>query len=361
MLKYATFLLLLLNTSNATAQLRIYRPATLADGWETDTISTVPLNPTIILNMMEEAANSEPFDLRGITIVKDDKLVVDEYYNSFYWENIHDIRSAGKSVTAILALIAVEKGLLSLDTKVISLFPEYANHQNPSTAKSNITLKDLLTMSAGLDADSDNAASPGNEGNWAWAKDYVKLILDLPMAFTPGEHYVYNSACAMLVGAAIEKVSSKTLEAFAREHLFEPMEFGAFFWQKTPAGRTTAMGNLYMRTRDMAKLGYLLVSDGKWKGRTILSPESIKAITTHYQDITNYYAASGYGFMWYLNQMKIKGKTIPYYFASGNGGNKIFVVPAFDLIVAIGQTAYGQGYGHRRADQYFKMVLEACF
>ncbi len=359
MRKYFFFLFFLLGYSFVVAQPKLYRPPVLTDGWETDTVASFPLDTTILLELLKEAANAEPFDLRGLVVVKDGKLIIDEYYNSFFWENIHDIRSAGKSVTSILALIAVEKGLLSLDTKILSLFPEYADHRHPSAAKSSITLKNLLTMSSGLDADSDNPSSPGNEGNWLWAKDYVRLILDLPMAFGPGERYVYNSACAMLTGAAIEKVSGKTLEEFAREHLFEPMEFGDFFWQKTPAGRTAAMGNIYLRTRDMAKIGYVLASGGKWKGRQILTPESVKAITTHYLDIANYSAAAGYGFMWYLNEAKIKDKSIPFYFASGNGGNKIFVVPSLNLVVAVGQTAYGYGYGHRRAHKYFEMILES--
>ena len=75
MTKYFLFLVILLDCSFAVAQRRIYRPVTLADGWITDTVASVPLNPTILLEMMEEAANAEPYDLRGLVVVKDDKLV----------------------------------------------------------------------------------------------------------------------------------------------------------------------------------------------------------------------------------------------------------------------------------------------
>lgn len=345
--------------STAYSQRDVYVPVQLEDGWKVDTITSTTLNRPMLRKLLDEAATAEPSDLRGLVVVQNGKLVMDEYYNSFWWENILDIRSAGKSVTAILGLIAIDKGLFDLDTKVISLFPEYADHDNPSPQKSGITIEHLLTMSSGLDADSDNSNSPGSEENWFPSKDYVKLILDLPMAFEPGSKYVYNSACAMLLGAAIEKVSGKTMKEFGQEHLFGPMNFGDFFWQWSPAGRTTGMGNLYIRVREMAKIGQLMASGGKWNGKTIVSEHLIKKALTHHQDITTYPEAAGYGYMWYMNSAEIKGETIQYYFASGNGGNKIFVVPSINLVVAVGQTAYGTGYSHRRASRFFGQILEA--
>ena len=351
----------LFNISLLPCQQDIRTPVKLTDGWEIANLTTTDMDATMIRKVMEKARTAEPFDLRGLVVVKDDKLVLDEYYNSFYWENILDIRSAGKSLTGLLAMIAIEKGLFETDTKVITLFPKYAGHQHPSEWKNSITIEHLLTMSSGLDADVDRSDSPGNEMNWLGADDYVKLILDLPMIFQPGERYIYSSASAMLLGAAIEVTSGQTLEEFALKHLFGPMEFRDLFWQKTPAGRTAAMGNLYLRPRDMAKIGYLIASHGTWKGRRILTAESIDKLTGSYQEITNYYAARSYGYLWYHQTLNVDGQDIEYVFASGNGGNKIFVVPSLNLVVAVGQTAYGYGYGHRRAEELFELLVNSCF
>ena len=359
--KFTLGIVFLLNYTLVTCQQEFWTPWKLADGWEIAPVSSTNLDLTEVRKTLRKARSSTPYDLRGLVVIKNGQLVLDQYYNSFYWENIVDIRSAGKSVTALLTMIAVEKGLFSTDTKVVSLFPEYADHQNPSAQKNNITIKHLLTMSSGLDADSDRSESPGNEGNWLGSGDFIKLILDLPMVFKPGEKYIYNSACAMLLAGAIENTSGQSLEEFAKEHLFSPMEFGDFFWQKTPKGRTSGMGNLYLRPRDMAKIGYLLASRGSWKGKRILTAESIDQLTGKYLDITNYYAAKSYGFLWYHNTISVNDQQIDYVFASGNGGNKIFVVPSLQLVVAVAQTAYGSGYGHLRAEDYFEDLVRASF
>ena len=359
MQKFLFSLLFLFNSSLLICQQEIRTPISLTDGWEVANVADNGFDQATVRKVLEKARQSEPFDLRGLVVIKDGKLVLDEYYNSFYWENILDIRSAGKSLTGLLAMIAIEKGLFKADTKVVALFPKYAGHKNPSARKNSITIRHLLTMSSGLDADVDRSDSPGNEGNWLGAKDYVELILDLPMLFEPGEKYIYSSASAMLLGAAIEETSGQTLQEFAEEHLFGPMEFGDLFWQKTPAGRTAAMGNLYIRVRDMAKFGHLIASGGTWKGQRILTEKSIAELCGQYQDITNYYAAKTYGYLWYHNTLTSKGKPVDYVFASGNGGNKIFVVPSLQLVVAVAQTAYGRGYGHRRAEAFFELLVEA--
>jgi len=330
----------------------------LNDGWETTNPASVGFVEDSLGALLRLIGNTPPEDFRALVVIKDGKLVVDEYFNSFWYTNIHDIRSAGKSVTSILAGIAMEKGLFKKTDKVSSFFPEYVS--NPKSKKAAITVEDLLVMSPGLAADDYVDNSPGREDLMVMAEDYVKFILDLPMDYERGSRYAYSSVTAFLLGAIVEKTSGQTLEDFGRANLFNDLKINGFYWQKSPKGRTTGMGNIYLTARDLAKLGQLMLDKGKWKGKQHLSESFVEASIRKKFDISDSDPrAHGYGYMWYLAKAEIKGKIIDYYFASGNGGNKLFVFPSLDMVVVTLSSAYGQGRGHVRSHLVLEKVLDS--
>jgi len=269
-------------------------------------------------------------------VTKDGKLVMEEYFNSFWRTNIHDIRSAGKSITSMLAGIAMDKGLFKTTDKVLEFFPEYKTVKNLSPEKSAITVADLLVMSSGLASDDDLDDSPG------------------------AERYAYSSVVAFLLGAIVENTSGETLEVFARKHLFGPIGITNFYWHKSPKGRNTGMGNIYLEPRDLAKLGQVMLDDGQWNGQQILSKAFVKKSFEKRFDISHTDPrAHGYGYMWYLAEIEIKGQKISYSFASGNGGNKIFIIPALDMVVTTMSSAYGTRYGQGRSHKVLEYILNA--
>ena len=341
------------------AQNNIPKPLDRNDGWKVGTLADAGILVDSMNALIGKIRDVQPPDFRSLIIAREGKLVYEGYFNSWLSTNVADVRSAGKSFTATMALIALDKGLINLEDPVVDYFKSYQPIKF-ATEKAKIKVKHLLTMSSGLDADVDNMDSPGNEDNVVQSDDYIKYILNLPMAFEPGSQYVYNSATAMLMAAVVEEASGKTMQAFADEHLFHPLQFGDYLWQRTPKGRTNGAGNLYLRGRDMAKLGQLYLQKGTWNDQQFISAALIEDATQPHLEITNYYAAQHYGYMWYTNRVEVRGRTLDYYFASGNGGNKIFVVPELALVIATLQTAYGQGYGHGRADRIFEMVVQWC-
>ncbi|MEM6319729.1 MAG: serine hydrolase [Bacteroidota bacterium] len=243
---------------------------------------------------------------------------------------------------------------------MVSFFPEYKKIKNASTEKSAITVEDLLVMSSGLASDDYLDDSPGGEGYMTDSDDYVEFTLDLPMSFQSGEEWAYSSAVAFLLGAIIENTSGQTLANFVKANLFGPIGIKNFYWQQSPKGRNTAMGNLYLEPRDLAKLGYVMLRNGQWNGQQIIPVDFVKKSTEKRFDIShNDPWAHGYGYMWYIAKIDIKGQTVDYFYASGNGGNKIFVIPKLDLVVATMSSAYGQGYGQRRSHRLLEYVLNA--
>jgi CubicO group peptidase (beta-lactamase class C family) len=240
----------------------------------------------------------------------------------------------------------------------LDFFPKSKFTAPLSEAHRSIKIKHLLTMSSGLDAGEDN--SKGNTGNWLTSKDWVNFALALPMIFKPGERWVYNDVCPMLIGAIIEETSGKTLAKFAEENLFAPLGIREYYWYAGPGGRTGPMGNLYISPLDFARIGELVVNKGYWKDKKIVSTSWINAMAQPQFDISKENPrAKSYGYFWYTGNKEVNGKTYEFLFASGNGGNLLFVVPAENLVVSLASSAYGQGYGHHRSFNIFDYVLRA--
>lgn len=120
------------------------------------------------------------------------------------------------------------------------------------------------------------------------------------------------------------------------------------------------MGNLYLTTLDLARIGALVLNKGQWQGRQIVSEKWLEEMTKPRMKISppNPFSET-YGFFWYNTTKRVGDRSCRCYFASGNGGNVLFVVPDVNLVVALTSTAYGQGYGHQRSHNIFQYVLKA--
>ena len=330
-------------------------------GLPTATPREVGLSPDALAELVEVIQTTPPADFRGLVVIKDGRLVVEEYFHTYWRDTIHDIRSAGKSVTSLLFGIAIDKGYVQgVDQRLVELFPARRSSGEPDDGFSDITLRHLLTMTSGLDAGDDRDDSPGRTGAWITRPDWTETLLSLPMRAAPGEQWTYTDVSPVLLGAIIEKTSGKRLDAFAREHLFEPLGIREVYWYTGIGGQTAAMGNLYLSTLDFAKLGQLMLDGGLWRGQRVVSTKWVRESVRQHRDIsgTNPFA-TGYGFMWYQSTVEVGDRKHATYFASGNGGNVLMVVPGARLVVAVTSSAYGQGYGHQRTHNVIRRVLDA--
>lgn len=298
---------------------------------------------------------ADPPDFRGIVVLKGEEILLEEYYSTYWRSTLHDIRSAGKSITGLLMGIAMDKGIVkNIDDPFLTYFPELQQEWPEGLGK--VTIENLLTMSSGMDADANDLNSKGNELYLLASEDWIRFALDLPMVFEPGTAYRYNSVAAMLVGAVIENASGMNLSDFAKEHLLTPLGIQEYYWWTGPKGRVAGMGNIYLSNLDFAKIGAMVANEGVWKGKQIISREWIKALSTKHLDISKQDPfADGYGYLWYIST---SGEH-RYFFASGNGGNKLYVLPDLGLSVAILSSAYGRGYGHMRAENIFQLLLKS--
>ncbi len=325
-------------------------------GFQNVGLIEVGINPDSIKNLLNLINTTPPNDFRGLVVIKDSKLVLEEYFNTYWRATIHDIRSAGKSVTALLLGIAIDKGLVKdVEQNIYAFFPEYesANHKE-------IKIKHLLIMSSGLDADVFDENSEGNGLNWIAKDDWVKHLMQLSIKFKPGEEWVYNDAAAMLIGAIIEETSGQKLSDFANDNLFKPLGIKEYYWFTGSGNRTGAMGNLYISTLDFAKIGLLVLNQGRWRGEQIISNSWIREISKPRLSIKGIDPfAKEYGYFWYLSDTMLNGQEFKYIYAAGNGGNLLFVVPEENLVVALTSSAYGQEYGQNRSNNIFQYILKS--
>ena len=305
-------------------------------------------------SLYSEMAQEPHHDLKGIVIVRSGRLASERYFNGDSIDTLHDIRSATKSITSLLMGIAIQKGLVHSVNDSIALYVPGL----PRDGKEKITIKDLLNMRSGLDANDEDLSTPGNEDNLDKSSDWVHTIYKVPMKGVPGSKYNYCSINAFLTGVIVENVSHMPLDEFARVNLFEPLGIQDYRWRQVPINRITGQGNLSITTRDLAAIGELVLNDGVVNGRRFLSHDWIArslASQVAISDSDPY--ADFYGYMWYTKAEPIDGHNIGVHFASGNGGNKIYVVPSLHIVVAITSSAYNTNYGQRRSQDILWKIL----
>ncbi|OBV38427.1 serine hydrolase domain-containing protein [Janthinobacterium psychrotolerans] len=294
-------------------------------------------------------------DLRAVVILRNGAVVAERYYNNQTADALHDMRSAGKSVTALLVGAAVARGQLTSTGTVGHYWPEVAG-----SPAGKVVLDDLLTMRSGLGAFDEDAASPGNEDKLDDAPDATVFVRGVPAADQPGTLYRYNSLGAYIAGRVVESASGIGLDTFAGSVLFAPLGITRWQWGRDVAGHAKGQGNLSLRPRDMAAIGQLMLDDGMVDGKRVLASGWLQAALAPRVAIGEVDRhADHYGYFWYGKSYQVAGETIKVSFASGNGGNKIYVIPARRMVVAVASSAYGKPYGQRRSEEILKALLAA--
>jgi hypothetical protein len=213
--------------------------------------------------------------------------------------------------------------------KIYPYFTEYESGQQWDERVRDVTVETVLTMTSGYACDDQAIPSFQCERAMYKTNDWVEYALNLPMAHPPGEHLAYNSSSLILVSELLAKTSKMTIPDFAQTYLFTPLGIEEFHWGFSPKGRAWIAGNAKMKPRDMAKIGVLMLNNGRWNGKRVVSEKWIHESTKEHTTSKRY---GGYGYLWWTGQQVFGKQIITAYWAAGNGGNYIFVCPALDLV-----------------------------
>jgi CubicO group peptidase (beta-lactamase class C family) len=332
--------------------------ATNQDGWETAQPTDVGIDASILAELVDHISNDEYQNIHSILIVKDGKLVFEEYFAGYEWdwdadqfqgefiqfnaETVHPIMSVSKVFTSALTGIAIDNGFIAdLDENVFSFFPDYSHISDHD--KEKITLGNLLTMNSGLQWNGIeipvSTRDPSNDVmQMNISSDPIEYVLSRPLAAEPGRNWYYSNGDVALVGEVIKVASGMRLDHFAEEYLFTPLGISDYHWRRYGDSDVIAAGGgLELRPRDMAKLGYLYLNDGIWNGERIISEGWVEESISNYTPVPFDWLADlfgdGFGYYWWLRSYQTESTVYDSYTSSGWGGQRIAVFPSLDMVV----------------------------
>jgi CubicO group peptidase (beta-lactamase class C family) len=339
-----------------------------ADEWRRGSLEAAKLSPAKLQAMEAAIRSGELKKIQSVVIVRDGQLVYEGYFNGTGPGTLMDVRSASKTVTSILAGIAIDRGLLAgVQTKVLPFFPEKKPLANSDPRKEQITVEDFLTMSSLLECDDWNNFSRGNEERMYPVEDWVKFALDLPIRGFPswagrpqdspyGRSFSYCTAGVFVLGQVVAKAAKMPVERFAQQALFDPLGIREAQWPFSPLGLAQTGGGLRLTSSDYAKLGELYLDGGTWRGKRLVSEAWVKeSIRPHVRvdDDTEY------GYLWWLRSFGPPGKRQAAWAMQGNGGNKVVVLPALRMVVVVTSNNYNTRGMHEQTDRIVNEVLGA--
>ncbi|PRB05668.1 serine hydrolase [Chryseobacterium sp. MYb7] len=322
-------------------------------GWK---VSQEKINKETIRNLNKKIAENRFKNITGVVVIKEGKLLLEEYFNGSGRDSLQDTRSVGKSFSSALTGIAIKDGYLKSENQNLKEFYDLKPFKNYASQKDNVTIKSLLTMSSGFDGNDENYESPGNEENMYPTENWIKFILDLPMTEnTIGKNWSYFTAGVVLTGDILDKKVPQGLEKYADKKLFQPLGITNYKWQFTPQQKPSLAGGLRMKTLDFAKFGQLYKNNGVWNGKTILSKDWIKKSFTNY--FTDNPDFEGYGYLFWRKVYTVGNKSYEAFQSSGNGGNKIIIFIQIPVVIVITAQAYNKPYAHQQSEKIVQDYL----
>jgi CubicO group peptidase (beta-lactamase class C family) len=282
-----------------------------------------------VLVRMFDYIEQQEAEVHAVLVVRNGYTVLEAYYPPYGPHIRHSTASVGKSFTGALVGIAIREGYIEgVDQKVADFFPGRSDFQD-DPLKQAMTIEHLLTMTSGLDWP-ESAASYSSSGNimnqMMRSSDWVRFVLDRPMATVPGAVFNYSSGASHLLSAIIQEATSERTFSFAQTYLFEPLGISSVSWPSDPHGIAFGAGGLRLTPRDMAKFGQLYLQGGVWNGKQIVPAKWVEASVA--RQVSAHGAASYYGYQWW-----VRGNGI--YAAHGYRGKRIFVIPDLEMVVVV--------------------------
>ena len=279
-------------------------------------------------------------NVESVIVYSKGSITFEKYYNGFNKDSLHQIQSQTKSVVSLLMGIAIGKGFIKSENVPVSeYFPEYFTKED--NLKSAITIRDLLTMSAGFEWEEMLTLNdPKNDNiNMFRSNKWLSYAITRPMAKKPFTEFKYNSGLPMIVAGIIENATKMKLDEFAKKFLFEPLQIKEFQWLKDSTGFCHAGGGLFLKPIDMMKIGIMVINNGKWEKRQIVSENWIRKSTSSY--LPTSFDISTYGYFWWIRERNTTGgKTTRVVTAEGAGGQKMYLLPEYQLIIAFTERNY---------------------
>jgi CubicO group peptidase (beta-lactamase class C family) len=324
-----------------------WEPAAINDDW---TIST-PEEEKIDRSNLEQAfrllyQDDRYWMARSMLVIRNGKLVAEAYpHDPGDRDKFANIQSCTKTITSITLGIAIKNGVdISVNDKLYDIYPDLFDGD---IIKREMTLYDVLTMQAGLEFNNDKHTLQ----LYQTKKNSAGFVLSFPRLHEPGTVMHYNDGAPQLVSKAIETKTGMIEAEYARKNLFEPLNITDWQWESAHDGSTYGAFSLYLKPRDLAKIGQLLVQNGKWSDKQIIDPDYLSKATSHLVNSEN---NSPYGLYFWVDKRN-QG-----FFLDGHGGQILLIVPVKNLVILYTAWPYTSGDYFDNCFEMLNMIADGC-
>ncbi len=287
---------------------------------------------------------NEEFETVALVVIKNDSIQYEEYWHGYSADTMSNSFSMAKSWVSTLIGVAIKDGKIkNIDQKECEFLPEFCIGSN-----SKITIKHLLTMSAGLDWKEDYYNPIGKTADAYYGDNLRELIINLKSINTPGERFQYNSTCTQLLTFILEEATQQKVSEYASKKLWQPMgaKHPALWSTDTKGGDVKGFCCINSNARDFARIGKLYLNYGKWNGVHILDSTYVKEATSVADLLDkNGKKNKNYGYQFWMTNYK----NMHIYYAKGLWGQYIICIPEKDIIIV----RLGRKYGNRLEDGHY--------
>lgn len=313
------------------------------------------LDPAPLAALEAAIATEDIKQVTSVLLLVDGEVAYEHYFNGADAETLNDVRSASKSVTALLVGAAISDGHLpGVHARVYDYFPEFTAKHPVDARLRSTTVEDLLTMSSLWECDDQNQFSSGNEERMYVTERWLDFALALPVkGFAPwmsrpedsphGRAHAYCTANSFVLGAVLERATKMPLAEYAAQALERPLGITRSHWNRSPEGIGMGGGGTRYRSRDLARLGELVLAGGRWQGKQLVPADYVAAMIRPQARADD---GSDYGYQWWGLKLPVDGRETTVWAMSGNGGNYVFVMPEKKLVAVVTSRAYNRNYAH---------------
>jgi CubicO group peptidase (beta-lactamase class C family) len=287
--------------------------------WKISSPEAQGMNSSTLIDGIHKLKKDQT-NIHSLLVIRNNHIVLDVCFYPFQKSYVHDIASVTKSVMSLLIGTAIDKGFIkNEDEKVVKFFPEY-RIKNDNVKK--IRVKDLLNMASGTQCSWDDGEKELEQ--MQENPDWVEFMLTLPFSSEPGEKFSYCSGNFYLLAEILQRTTKMKCHEFGKKYLFDLLQFRETYWEENSKGVNHGWGDLHVHPYDLAKIGSLLLNDGKWNEKQIISKEWIKKIKPLYY----IHGSESYGYGWWLdseNPDEIQ--------ALGRGGQRLFILREKNIVI----------------------------
>ncbi len=278
--------------------------------------------PSRAIARVIERFAEEGLETHSMMSARNGKVIADCRWEPYIPDYPYTLFSLTKSYNATAVALAIDAGLMSLDSKVVSFFPE-CDKLDLDEKMREMTVRHCLTMTSGY------YENISGSGVWSQMNEnWVETFLQLPLSYTPGSHYVYNSGSSHIMSAIISRATGQSSRDYLMDRLFLPMGIEDVRWDTDHQGNSCGGWGLNLCAEDTIKFAQLYLQEGVWNGKRLLPEWWVRQCGQNYEKPYANDDGIGYGYQFW----NLADGT---YFGAGAFGQYVVIMPYCGVVASI--------------------------